>query len=74
MVIPEVTPTFEVPVNEYDGKISYGEKKSGKGFKAQYHTEQLSSSVEQLARLEKKAQRNFINMKTGRGTWFSQVC
>ena len=49
MVIPEVTPTFEVPVNEYDGKIEYGERKaaSGKGFLAQYHmhTEQLVSSV-----------------------------
>ena len=74
MVIPEVTPTFDVPVDEYDGKISYGAKKaaSGGGFLAEYHTEQLSSSVEQLASLEKRAQRNFIKMKTG--TWFSQIC
>ena len=70
MVIPEVTPTFEVPVNEYDGKIEYGERKaaSGKGFLAQYHTEQLVSSVQQLAGLEKQAQSNFI--KTIRGKWF----
>ena len=64
MVIPEVTPTFEVPVNEYDGKIAYGEKRRGQGFTADYHTEQLSSSVEQLASLERLAQTNFITMKT----------
>ena len=68
MVIPEVTPTFDVPVNEYDGKIVYGEKKRGKGFSGNYHTEQLSSSVEQLASLEKQAQSNFIKMKTR--NWF----
>lgn len=70
MVVPEVTPTFDVPVNEYDGKITYGEKKSGKGFTVKYHTDQLSSSVEQLARLEKQAQSNFIKMKTGSNQWF----
>jgi ATP-dependent RNA helicase DDX1 len=69
VVIPEVTPTFDVPVNDYDGKITYGEKKSGKGFKAEYHTEQLSSSVEQLAKLEKAAQSSFIKMKTGSKQW-----
>ena len=69
VVIPEVTPTFDVPVNEYDGKITYGEKKSGSGFQAQYHTEQLSSSVEELARLEKMAQSSFIKMRTGK-QWF----
>ncbi len=69
MVIPEVTPTFDVPVNEYDGKITYGEKKSGKGFAAQYHTDQLSSSVQQLASLERVAQSNFIKMKTATKQW-----
>ena len=71
VVIPEVTPAFDVPVNEYDGKITYGEKKSSKGFTAEYHTDQLSSSVDQLAKLERVAQSNFIKMKTGtKQQWF----
>lgn len=68
--IPEVTPTFDVPTNEYDGKITYGKKKSGKGFTAEYHTEQLATSVNQLAELERVAQSNFIKMKTGTKQWF----
>lgn len=65
--IPEVTPTFEVPVNEYDGKVTYGLKVRGQGFAAEYHVEQLASSVDQLASLEKKAQSSFIRMNTGGG-------
>ena len=70
VTIPEVTPTFNVPMNEYDGMITYGEKKSVKGFKGDSHVELLSVSVDQLAALEQRAQGNFIRMKNGGKHWF----
>ena len=70
MNIPEVSSSFEVPVNEYDGKITYGVKKTVGPTVADCHMELLSSSVEQLASLEQRAQSNFIKMKTGGNQWF----
>ncbi len=58
--------TFDVPTNEYDGKITYGEKKSGKGFQAMGHVDQLAPSVRTLKELEKMAQSDFFKMKTRR--------
>ena len=52
--------SFEVPINEYDGKITYGVKKTVGPTIADCHMELLSSSVEQLASLEQRAQSNFI--------------
>ena len=71
VTIPEVNNSFDVPVNEFDGKITYGEKRhtgAAKGFK--YHTEQLAPSVEQLAKMEYLAQSNFLRVQTSK-TWFS---
>ncbi len=70
VTIPEVSSTFDVPVNEYDGKITYGEKKTSGPTVAETHVELLSASVDQLASLEKRAQSNFIKMKTGGKQWF----
>ena len=52
-----------MPVNEFDGKVVYGERKqkTGSGFKG--HTDQLADSVRQLIELEKKTQKNFLEMK-----------
>jgi len=69
--IPEVSSSFEVPVNEFDGKITYGEKKTVGPTIADSHMELLSSSVDQLASLERRAQSNFIKMKTGGYLWFN---
>jgi hypothetical protein len=60
-----------VPVNEFDGKITYGErrgKSTGTGF--QYHTVQLAPSRDQLMKMEKLAQSNFLRIQTTK-TWFS---
>ena len=60
MTIPEVDKTFDVPVNEFDGKITYGEKKGEKGMVCESHVTQLKQSVELLAEFEKMAQTTFL--------------
>lgn len=69
VTIPEVDKSFEVPVNEFDGKITYGEKRSEGGAAFQYHTAQLAPSVEQLGRMELLAQTNFLRVQTDK-KWF----
>jgi ATP-dependent RNA helicase DDX1 len=71
VTIPQVDNSFDVPVNEFDGKITYGErrgKSTGTGF--QYHTVQLAPSRDQLMKMEKLAQSNFLRIQTTK-TWFS---
>lgn len=61
MSIPEVSKTFDVPVNEFDGKITYGEKKRAEGVVCESHTSQLEPSVALLAKMEKVAQSTFLS-------------
>ena len=69
VTIPEVDNTFDVPINEFDGKITYGEKRgSGGSGGFKYHTEQLAPSVELLTKMEKQAQSNFLHFQ------FSKSC
>ena len=67
MTIPEVDNSFDVPVNEFDGKITYGEKRGTGGPSVfQYHTQQLAPSVEKLAKMELQAQTNFLRVQTSK--------
>lgn len=61
--ISMVEPGSRIPVNEFDGKVVYGEKRSNKGGNFSYHTAELASSVRELAALEKKAQESFLKFK-----------
>ena len=61
MTIPEVDASFHVPLNEFDGKIAYGEKKGKRGVVLENHSAQLESSVELLAKIEKMAQTTFLS-------------
>ena len=61
--------SFDIPVDEYDGKITYGEKKGKNGgIIYEGHLDQLAPSVEELKKLEYLAQTTFLNMRTG-GSW-----
>ena len=61
VTVPVVDSTFDVPVNEFDGKITYGQKKGeGDGGLYQGHLAQLAPSVEELKRLESLAQSKFL--------------
>ncbi|XP_065839715.1 ATP-dependent RNA helicase DDX1-like [Oscarella lobularis] len=62
--ITQVDPKMKVPVNEFDGKVVYGEKRSGSGGNYEYHTAQLAPSVKELAQLEFEAQKSFLNMRS----------
>lgn len=51
---------LKVPMNEFDGKVVYGEKRKNKGSSYQDHVKQLVPIVEELANLESTAQSIFI--------------
>lgn len=69
VTIPLVDNSFEIPVDEFDGKVAYGEKRSGEGMKYESHTELLASSVEELTKLEYLAQLTFLNMRKQGSSW-----
>lgn len=60
ITIQQVDKEMEVPVNEFDGKVVYGEKLQNKGTGYVDHVQQLAPIVQQLARLEAKAQTSFL--------------
>nr|CAB3236898.1 ATP-dependent RNA helicase DDX1-like [Phallusia mammillata] len=64
ITIEQTTPKMEIPVNEFDGKVVYGSKKSATGggtYKG--HVDDLAPTVDELQDLEKSAQTSFLNMK-----------
>eukprot|EP00731_Ephydatia_muelleri_P007667 Em0004g5a len=69
VTIPEVGDTFAIPVNEYDGKVMYGEKRSASTGGFQGHVDQLAPAVQQLAAMEHLAQTTFLKMHAG-NKWF----
>uniref|UniRef100_A0A6B2E557 ATP-dependent RNA helicase n=1 Tax=Phlebotomus kandelakii TaxID=1109342 RepID=A0A6B2E557_9DIPT len=60
ITIPQVDRDMKVPVNDFDGKVVYGEKlrNTGSGYKD--HVQQLTPVVKQLSDLESKAQILFL--------------
>ena len=55
--------TLEVPVDEFDGKVVYGEKRQNKGNLFKGHVDLLAPSVKELMDLEKKTQITFLNLR-----------
>lgn len=68
VTVPEVDNNFDIPVNEFDGKITYGEKKGGGVTISESHTAQLEPSVELLAKMERMAQTTFL-AQSQTGKW-----
>ncbi|XP_043242486.1 ATP-dependent RNA helicase Ddx1-like isoform X1 [Amphibalanus amphitrite] len=60
ITIPQVGNDLRVPVNEFDGKVVYGERRQESGTGYQNHVEQMASTVRELASLETQAQTLFI--------------
>ncbi|XP_066593768.1 ATP-dependent RNA helicase Ddx1 [Prorops nasuta] len=56
VTIQQVGPDIKVPLNEFDGKVTYGEKKIGSGSNYQDHVQQMAPTVADLAALESQAQ------------------
>ena len=70
VTVPIVDNTFDVEVDEFEGKVSYGEKrKAGGGFMYEGHIEQLAPSVAELAGMERLAQSSFLKMRSSKHSW-----
>jgi len=52
-----------VPIDEFDGKVVYGDKRKVKINAFKGHVDQLAPTVDELLSLEKKIQDNYLNMK-----------
>ncbi|XP_014244665.1 ATP-dependent RNA helicase Ddx1 [Cimex lectularius] len=56
ITIDQVNPEMEIPKNEFDGKVTYGQKRVNKGSDYKDHVSQMAPSVAELSGLESKAQ------------------
>ncbi|KAM7445988.1 ATP-dependent RNA helicase ddx1 [Porites harrisoni] len=61
--ISVIQPNMKVSVNEFDGKVQYGEKRRRVGTMFETHTAELAPSVRELAEMEFKAQTSFLSLQ-----------
>ncbi|CAG7785079.1 unnamed protein product, partial [Allacma fusca] len=61
ITIAQVGTDMDVPCDEFDGKVVYGQKKAQLGSSAIYHLDQTSSSLKELTGLECEAQKIYLN-------------
>ncbi|XP_059837853.1 ATP-dependent RNA helicase DDX1 [Hypanus sabinus] len=61
VIITQVEPDLKIPVDEFDGKVVYGQKRALGGGLYKGHVDALAPSVEELAALEKEAQSSFLH-------------
>ncbi|KAI4490678.1 hypothetical protein M0804_003622 [Polistes exclamans] len=61
VTIEQVGPDIKVPINEFDGKVSYGEKRAAMGTNYENHVHQMAPVVAELTTLESKAQLIYLN-------------
>lgn len=60
VTIQQVGPDIKVPLNEFDGKVTYGEKRMAMGSNYENHVQQMAPIVAELAALESRAQIAFL--------------
>lgn len=63
ITIEQIEPDMKVPLNEFDGKVTYGQKRKNTGSGYKGHVETLAPAVMELAKLEKRVQTSFIDLK-----------
>jgi ATP-dependent RNA helicase DDX1 len=61
--ISQIPKSLDVPVDEFEGKVIYGDKRKVNVNKYKGHVEILAPSVKELIDLETKTQIAFLNMK-----------
>ncbi|XP_015179542.1 PREDICTED: ATP-dependent RNA helicase Ddx1 [Polistes dominula] len=61
VTIEQVGSDIKVPINEFDGKVSYGEKRAAMGTNYENHVNQMAPIVAELTALESKAQLIYLN-------------
>lgn len=62
ITIQQVDPEINIPINEFDGKVVYGQKKSQNESTYKNHYDQLSSTIYKLTKLETQSQYLYLNM------------
>lgn len=60
ITVQQVNTDMKVPVNEFDGKVVYGDKKRSVGTGYKDHVVQMVPVVQRLAELECQAQTAFL--------------
>ncbi|XP_015121411.1 ATP-dependent RNA helicase Ddx1 [Diachasma alloeum] len=60
ITIQQVGSDIKVPMNEFDGKVVYGQKRMDMGTNYQNHVQQMAPVVKDLAMLESKAQIAYV--------------
>ncbi|KAK5648689.1 hypothetical protein RI129_003581 [Pyrocoelia pectoralis] len=61
ITIQQIEPDMKVPSDEFDGKVTYGQKRKHIGSDYQSHTAQMVPVVKDLAKLESQSQLIYIN-------------
>ncbi|KAL7988066.1 hypothetical protein Chor_006985 [Crotalus horridus] len=60
--ITQVEPDIKVPVDDFDGKVTYGKRRAAGGGTYKGHVDLLAPTVQELAALEKEAQTSFLHL------------
>ncbi|KAK6490066.1 ATP-dependent RNA helicase DDX1 [Huso huso] len=60
--ISQTDPDIKVPVDEFDGKVTYGQRRAAGGGLYKGHVDVLAPTVQELAALEKEAQTSFLHL------------
>uniref|UniRef100_A0A8C1TZU4 DEAD (Asp-Glu-Ala-Asp) box helicase 1 n=1 Tax=Cyprinus carpio TaxID=7962 RepID=A0A8C1TZU4_CYPCA len=60
--ITQCEPDNKVPVDEFDGKVTYGQRRTAGGGLYKGHVDILAPTVQELASLEREAQTSFLHL------------
>ncbi|XP_051501529.1 ATP-dependent RNA helicase DDX1 [Myxocyprinus asiaticus] len=60
--ITQCEPDIKVPVDEFDGKVTYGQRRAAGGGLYKGHVDILAPTVQELANLEREAQTSFLHL------------
>lgn len=66
VTIQQIEPDMQVPSDEFDGKVVYGQKRQQTGSNYVNHTAQMAPVVMQLTRLESEAQMLYLKRHLGK--------
>jgi len=63
IIVSQVEPDMKVPCDQFDGKVTYGQKKKQLGTGYEGHVTNLAPAVAELASLETQAQLAYLKMR-----------
>ncbi|XP_077867771.1 ATP-dependent RNA helicase DDX1-like, partial [Saccoglossus kowalevskii] len=70
VTIQQCSSDMKIPVDEFDGKVTYGQKRRMTGGLYKGHADILAPTVKELAELEKEAQSSFLHLCNKKTTLF----